>query len=104
MLGFMLANPNARWNHPEVSLLLQVSQVFDFELLLSVSVVFQKGGPGSLPGASVQGESAQRALRGGGEHPNHTSVFSERPRWDEGSHHEGKEQISSLTLTLTLFR
>lgn len=71
--------------------------IFDFgEDCWSVSaVVFQKGGPGALPGASVQGERAQRAVRGGGEHQNHATVLSERPRWDEGRHHEGNEHLSS---------
>ncbi|KAM8904800.1 uncharacterized protein pjvk isoform 3-T3 [Spinachia spinachia] len=48
----------------------------------------QEGGPGSLPGSSVQGERSNRPVCGGGEHPNHSPVLAERPRRDARGHHE----------------
>lgn len=72
-----------------------MSLILGEECWSTPDVMFQKSGPGSLPGASVQGEWTQRALRGGGEHQNHATVLSERPRWDEGGHHEGNKQSSS---------
>lgn len=63
-------------------------------------LVFQEGGPGSLPGPSVQGERTHRPLCGRGEHPHHASVLSDRPRRDERDHHEGKHTHS---VNLALF-
>lgn len=57
--------------------------------------VFQEGGPGSLSGPSVQGEWAERSVRGRGEHPHHTSVLAERSRRRERDDHEGKEDLHS---------
>lgn len=59
--------------------------------------VFQESGPGSLSGPSVQGEWAERSVRGRGEHTHHASVLADRSRRRQRDNHEGKDTPTRRT-------
>lgn len=62
-------------------------------------LIFQEGGPGSLPDSSVKGERTQCPLCCRGEYSHHASMLSDRACWHERDHHEGKNTCSCFILT-----